>query len=83
MGDSDLAIWPPLVECLFLTLFCVYINSGPVSFRYNLLRKKFPATSFTGSPVLSDSGFELLNRLLTYDPERVICLSMLLLVALL
>lgn len=42
------------------------------SFRYNLLRKKFPATSFTGAPVLSDAGFDLLNKLLTYDPERVI-----------
>lgn len=37
---------------------------------YNLLRKKFPATSFTGSPALSDSGFDLLNRLLTYDPNK-------------
>ncbi|KAG8652656.1 cyclin-dependent kinase G-2 [Manihot esculenta] len=37
---------------------------------YNLLRKKFPATSFTGSPVLSDLGFDLLNKLLTYDPEK-------------
>ena len=75
MGDSDLAIWPPLVECLFPNFFlCVCINSWLVSFRYNLLRKKFPATSFTGSPVLSDSGFDLLNRLLTYDPERVFLL---------
>lgn len=47
------------------------INLRPVSFRYNLLRKKFPATSFTGSPVISDAGFDLLNRLLTYDPEKV------------
>ncbi|PPS04071.1 hypothetical protein GOBAR_AA16588 [Gossypium barbadense] len=37
---------------------------------YNLLRKKFPAASFTGSAVLSDAGFDLLNRLLTYDPEK-------------
>ncbi|XP_030440184.2 cyclin-dependent kinase G-2 [Syzygium oleosum] len=36
---------------------------------YNLLRKKFPAASFTGTTVLSESGFDLLNRLLTYDPE--------------
>lgn len=35
------------------------------------MRKKFPATSFTGSPVLSDSGFDLLNKLLTYDPDKV------------
>ncbi|XP_022738343.1 cyclin-dependent kinase G-2-like isoform X2 [Durio zibethinus] len=37
---------------------------------YNLLRRKFPAASFIGSPVLSDTGFDLLNRLLTYDPEK-------------
>nr|AFC88295.1 CDK protein [Hevea brasiliensis] len=37
---------------------------------YNLLRNKFPASSFTGSPVLSDLGFDLLNKLLTYDPEK-------------
>ncbi|XP_048229001.1 cyclin-dependent kinase 11B isoform X2 [Ricinus communis] len=37
---------------------------------YNLLRKKFPATFFTGSPVLSDLGLDLLNKLLTYDPEK-------------
>ncbi|XP_031372286.1 cyclin-dependent kinase 10-like [Punica granatum] len=37
---------------------------------YNNLRKKFPATSFTGSTVLSESGFDLLNQLLTYDPEK-------------
>ncbi|KAF8010512.1 hypothetical protein BT93_J1213 [Corymbia citriodora subsp. variegata] len=36
---------------------------------HNLLRKKFPAASFTGTTVLSESGFDLLNRLLTYDPE--------------
>lgn len=40
--------------------------------RYNMLRKKFPLTSFTGSPVLSDLGLDLLNKLLTYDPEKVI-----------
>ncbi|XP_039069397.1 cyclin-dependent kinase G-2-like isoform X2 [Hibiscus syriacus] len=43
--------------------------------RYNLLRKKFPAASFTGSGVLSDAGFDLLSRLLTYDPEKRITAS--------
>ncbi|KAJ1696571.1 hypothetical protein LUZ63_005083 [Rhynchospora breviuscula] len=37
---------------------------------YNRLREKFPATSFSGRPTLSEAGFDLLNRLLTYDPER-------------
>jgi hypothetical protein len=55
----------------FQTIFHVCINHLHIPFRYNLLRKKFPATSFTGSPVLSDSGFDLLNKLLTYDPEKV------------
>ncbi|KAI3510613.1 hypothetical protein L1887_17742 [Cichorium endivia] len=41
-----------------------------VKHQYNLLRRKFPATSFTGSPVLSHARFDLLNKLLTYDPEK-------------
>ncbi|GJU44401.1 cyclin-dependent kinase G-2 isoform X1, partial [Tanacetum coccineum] len=40
------------------------------SFGYNLLWRKFPATSFTGSPNVSDAGFDLLNKLLTHDPEK-------------
>jgi cell division cycle 2-like len=40
--------------------------------RYNRLRDKFPAVSFTGGLTLSEAGFDLLNRLLTYDPEKVI-----------
>lgn len=39
--------------------------------RYNRLREKFPPTSFSGGPTLSEAGFDLLNKLLTYDPERV------------
>ena len=35
-----------------------------------MLRKKFPATSFTGLPVLSELGFDLLKKLLTYNPEE-------------
>ncbi|VAI46719.1 unnamed protein product [Triticum turgidum subsp. durum] len=37
--------------------------------RYNRLREKFPAVSFTGGLTLSEAGFDLLNRMLTYDPE--------------
>lgn len=35
---------------------------------YNNLRKKFPVAMFTGTPTLTESGFDLLSRLLTYDP---------------
>ncbi|XP_066348141.1 cyclin-dependent kinase G-2-like [Miscanthus floridulus] len=37
---------------------------------YNRLRDKFPAASFSGRPILSEAGFDLLNRLLTYDPDK-------------
>lgn len=43
-----------------------------------MLRKKFPAASFTGTTVLSESGFDLLNRLLTYDPEMVFLVKLVL-----
>lgn len=38
--------------------------------RENLLRKKFSGTCFTGSPMLSASGLDLLTKFLTYDPEK-------------
>ncbi|KAI4336610.1 hypothetical protein L6164_015114 [Bauhinia variegata] len=63
LGTPNETIWPG-----FSKLPGVKVNF--VKHQYNLLRKKFPATSFTGSPVLSDSGFDLLNKLLTYDPEK-------------
>lgn len=63
LGTPNETIWPG-----FSKLPGVKINF--VKHQYNQLRKKFPATSFTGSPVLSDAGFDLLNRLLTYDPEQ-------------
>ncbi|XP_024993908.1 cyclin-dependent kinase G-2-like isoform X1 [Cynara cardunculus var. scolymus] len=63
LGTPNEAIWPG-----FSKLPGVKLNF--VKHQYNLLRRKFPATSFTGSPVLSDAGFDLLNKLLTYDPEK-------------
>ncbi|KAI3467676.1 hypothetical protein Pfo_024339 [Paulownia fortunei] len=63
LGTPNETIWPGLSE----------LPGAKVNFvkhKYNQLRKKFPATSFTGSPVLSDAGLDLLNNLLTYDPEK-------------
>ncbi|KAF5792937.1 putative protein-serine/threonine kinase CMGC-CDK-PITSLRE family [Helianthus annuus] len=37
---------------------------------YSLLRKKFPVAVFRGSPMLTELGFDLLNKFLTYDPEK-------------
>lgn len=63
LGTPNEKIWPG-----FSKLPGVKVNF--IKHQYNLLRKKFPATSFTGSPVLSDAGFDLLNSLLTYDPDK-------------
>lgn len=56
---------------IILLYFVTSLMGSYWHFRYNMLRKKFPATSFTGSPVLSESGLDFLNKLLTYDPEKV------------
>ncbi|XP_038884698.1 cyclin-dependent kinase G-2 isoform X2 [Benincasa hispida] len=63
LGTPNETIWPR-----FSKLPGVRVNF--VKHQFNLLRKKFPAASFTGSPVLSDSGFDLLSKLLTYDPQK-------------
>ncbi|KAE8687390.1 hypothetical protein F3Y22_tig00111022pilonHSYRG00655 [Hibiscus syriacus] len=63
LGTPNETIWPG-----FSKLPGVKVNF--VKHQYNLLRKKFPATSFTGTHVLSDAGFDLLNTLLTYDPDK-------------
>ncbi|KAK9934430.1 hypothetical protein M0R45_021575 [Rubus argutus] len=63
LGTPNETIWPG-----FSKLPGVKVNF--VKHQYNLLRKKFPATSFAGSPVLTEAGFDLLNKLLTYDPEK-------------
>jgi cell division cycle 2-like protein len=63
LGTPNETIWPG-----FSKLPGVKVNF--VKHQYNLLRRKFPSTSFTVAPVLSDAGFDLLNKLLTYDPEK-------------
>ncbi|KAL8256880.1 hypothetical protein R6Q59_028921 [Mikania micrantha] len=46
------------------------VKSNFVKQPYNCLRKKFPVATFTGSPALTELGFDLLNKFLTYDPEK-------------
>ncbi|XP_024007627.1 cyclin-dependent kinase G1 isoform X2 [Eutrema salsugineum] len=63
LGTPSEAIWPgfsslPNAKAKFPTQ------------PYNLLRKKFPAISFVGGQILSERGFDLLNGLLTLDPEK-------------
>ncbi|KAH9610576.1 hypothetical protein KSS87_003336 [Heliosperma pusillum] len=78
LGTPNETIWPGIKKLPGLKVNFVkhqlpaLVDSGLAFWPnwYNQLRKKFPATSFTGCPVLSDAGFDLLNRLLTYDPEK-------------
>ncbi|KAI3852497.1 hypothetical protein MKW92_026903 [Papaver armeniacum] len=65
LGTPSETIWPGFSE---LPGAKVKVANS----KYNLLRQKFPPTAFTGSPVLSDAGFDLLNRLLTYEPVKSI-----------
>ena len=63
LGTPDEIIWPdfsnlPGVKCSF------------VKQRFNRLREKFPPTAFAGGVTLSNKGFDLLSRLLMYDPKK-------------
>uniref|UniRef100_A0A0D9VHX9 Protein kinase domain-containing protein n=1 Tax=Leersia perrieri TaxID=77586 RepID=A0A0D9VHX9_9ORYZ len=63
LGTPDENIWPGYSK----------LPGASVKFRkqtHNRLRDKFRAVSFTGGPTLSEAGFDLLNRLLMYDPEK-------------
>lgn len=64
LGTPSEKIWPGFAK---LPGVKVKFSKQP----YNKLREKFPPTSFSGRPTLSEAGFDLLNKLLTYDPEKV------------
>jgi len=63
LGTPNEKIWPDFVNLQGVK--CNFVKQP-----YNKLRDKFPPTSFSGRPTLSESGFDLLNRLLTYDPNK-------------
>jgi hypothetical protein len=49
-----------------MTEFLSIVFSG-----INRLREKFLAASFSGQPIFSEVGFDLLSSMLTYDPDKV------------
>ncbi|ONK57959.1 uncharacterized protein A4U43_C09F6180 [Asparagus officinalis] len=63
LGTPTEKIWPGFAKL-------PGVKANFVKQPYNKLREKFPPTSFTGRPTLSEAGFDLLNRLLTYNPEK-------------
>lgn len=63
LGTPNEKIWPGFAKLRG-------VKANFVKQPYNKLREKFPPTSFTGRPTLSEAGFDLLNKLLTYDPEK-------------
>lgn len=62
LGTPNETIWPGISNLRFWKQFKFH-NYQPK------LRSKFPRVSFSGVP-LSDIGFDLLSRLLTYDPRK-------------
>ncbi|PHT55240.1 Cyclin-dependent kinase G-1 [Capsicum baccatum] len=69
LGTLNEMIWEAFSELL-------EVKVNFVRHPYNNLRKNFQnVTSFIGLPVLSEAGLDLLNKLLTYDPKKVLMLS--------
>ncbi|CAI9118490.1 OLC1v1020068C1 [Oldenlandia corymbosa var. corymbosa] len=65
LGTPSEEIWPGLSNLPDAKKFTMAKKKG------SGLRAVFAEMYFTGSPVtLSDEGFELLNKLLTYDPKQ-------------
>ncbi|KAI3455027.1 hypothetical protein Pfo_011690, partial [Paulownia fortunei] len=64
LGTPDDAAWPGFSSLIGSRLQFV---KQP----YNLLRLKFlAAAAFSGAPILTERGFDLLGKLLTYDPHK-------------
>ncbi|BBN16034.1 hypothetical protein Mp_7g02920 [Marchantia polymorpha subsp. ruderalis] len=63
LGTPSEKIWPEFVNLPGVK--CNFVRQP-----YNRLREKFPPTAFAGRPTLSESGYNLLNGLLTYDPKK-------------
>ncbi|KAI5061668.1 hypothetical protein GOP47_0024173 [Adiantum capillus-veneris] len=63
LGTPNRTIWPD-----FPKLPGVRIKFAKQPF--NKLREKFPPTAFVAKTPLSEEGFDLLSRLLTYDPKK-------------
>jgi len=64
MGTPNESLWPG---------FSALPLADKVSWRASSkskLRELFPSTSFTGGVTMSESGFDLLTRLLTFDPKK-------------
>ncbi|KAL5991120.1 hypothetical protein ACLOJK_012026 [Asimina triloba] len=63
LGTPNEKIWPGFTDL-------PGAKANFVKQSYNRLREKFPPTAFLGQPTISEAGFDLLNKLLTYDPDK-------------
>nr|XP_043617406.1 cyclin-dependent kinase G-2-like [Erigeron canadensis] len=63
LGTPNDSIWPGYSKL-------PGVKANFVKQPYSTLKKKFPVASFTGAPTLTELGFDLLSRLLTYDPKK-------------
>jgi len=64
LGTPSAKIWPGYTELPVVRQ--MRFKTWPK----NRLREKFPRTSVTGGYFLSDQGCDLMNRCLTYDPDK-------------
>ena len=64
LGTPNERVWPQFAD------MPVVRKARFVQQPYNFLRNRFPAFTPDGRPALSEAGFDLLNRLLAYDPAR-------------
>eukprot|EP01027_Heterolobosea_sp_BB2_P017137 GEZU01024310.1.p1 GENE.GEZU01024310.1~~GEZU01024310.1.p1 ORF type:complete len:133 (+),score=37.37 GEZU01024310.1:220-618(+) len=69
LGTPDEKIWAGYSELPHVKKFA--FKKQP----YNNLRKKFPAIPIGDQPYLTENGFDLLSRMLTYDPAKRITAS--------
>lgn len=58
------------IEQLGIIYMSLGIGSGKPCASNLLLRKFLAATAFTGAPLLTRLGFDLLNKLLSFDPDK-------------
>lgn len=62
LGAPTVRIWPSVVDLPLVVENKVNLNYYQVKYQYNNIKLLFPS--------ISDEGFDLMNRLLAYDPSK-------------
>jgi len=65
LGTPNLANWPDVVDLPHAKKWDFFKKIHPCR-----LRDKLPRSSYTGDAYLSDTGYDLLIRMLNYNPDK-------------